>query len=461
MAQAVTVSHGDTLTGILENKRGLNAHEVHAWLLKLRPLNPHIGDLNRILPGERVLIPDSYHEIVSDTQVWQNAFKGIPRELEFPHNGNTQLFWTGLGVTIDSIAQRMFAGTCHQNLPLSTKRAVLIHNNPDLRQYLAKGRVPANLLVDITPLRLSKFDIHYWQGERSLYRSYLDSMDPMTRDLFQDQGPQDAYVFSRLIEELKKMGAAVGLDGLLISSASGLATAGAANLAKINGLARQMFDDAALQLGRSAATSLKKANLARLAKFIKSHPNYPELMRQIKKVPQLVLPISKSKLLPPVAGNVNSRALARYFNKQYFQAFRRWPSGRYMKSIARQLNGRINLFQAAGRHATWYVPAVLGLYNVYDASPEMRVRTLFEEGFGVVGGFFGTELGASLGGVIAISALGLGPLGLFVTVFLCATAGGIIGSGLLKWGSGKVYDESAILGGQIYHSIDELLGAYN
>jgi hypothetical protein len=253
----------------------------------------------------------------------------------------------------------------------------------------------------------------------------------------------------------------VGLDGLLNASASGLATAGAANLAKINGLARQMFDDAARQLGRKAATSLKKANLAQLAKFIKSHPNYPVLMRQIQEVPRLVLPMSKSKLLPPVAGNVDSRALARYFNKQYFQAFRRWPSGRYMKSIARQLNGRINLFRAAGRHATWYVPAVIGLYNVYDAPSEMRVRTLFEEGFGILGGYAGTLIGAQVIGLGIVTVLCLGPLGAFLTVFFCATAGGIIGSGLLKWGGGKVYDESTKLGDQIYHSVDELLGAYN
>ncbi|MGD9010390.1 MAG: hypothetical protein PVG41_20875, partial [Desulfobacteraceae bacterium] len=47
MAEAVTISHGDTLNSILKNKRGLKAHEVHAWLGKLRPLNPHISDLNR------------------------------------------------------------------------------------------------------------------------------------------------------------------------------------------------------------------------------------------------------------------------------------------------------------------------------------------------------------------------------------------------------------------------------
>jgi hypothetical protein len=263
-----------------------------------------------------------------------------------------------------------------------------------------------------------------------------------------------------MVRELNEMNASVGLDGLLNSSASGLATAGAANLARINGLAGQIFDDAARQFGRKAATSLKQAHLGRLAKFIKAHPNYPELMRQIKKVPRFILPMPKSKLLPPAAASVDTRSLARYFNKQYFQAFRRWPSGRYMKTIARQLNGRVNMFQAAGRHATWYVPAVIGLYNVWDAPPEMRVRTLFEEGFGIVGGWAGTELGYAAGiGIVAI--LGLGPLGLFVTVFICATMGGMIGSGLLKWGGGQVYDESIELGDQIYHSVDELLGGYN
>jgi hypothetical protein len=131
-----------------------------------------------------------------------------------------------------------------------------------------------------------------------------------------------------------------------------------------------------------------------------------------------------------------------------------------MKSIARQLNGRINLYKGAGHYATWYIPAVIGLYNVIDAPPEMRVRTIFEEGFAVVGGFFGTELGASLGGFIAISALGLGPLGLFVTVFICATAGGIIGSGLSGWFGGRLYDAGERFGNHIYYSIDELIGAH-
>jgi hypothetical protein len=99
----------------------------------------------------------------------------------------------------------------------------------------------------------------------------------------------------------------------------------------------------------------------------------------------------------------------------YFQAFRRRPSRFYMAPIARQLNGRVGFFRALGRHATWYVPAVIGLYNVYDASPEIRIHTLFAEGFGIVGGAIFTKAGAALGGWIALSILGLGPFGLFIS----------------------------------------------
>ena len=45
MAEVVTISHGDTITQILNTKRSLKDHEVHAWRPELRSLNPHISDL--------------------------------------------------------------------------------------------------------------------------------------------------------------------------------------------------------------------------------------------------------------------------------------------------------------------------------------------------------------------------------------------------------------------------------
>jgi hypothetical protein len=135
-----------------------------------------------------------------------------------------------------------------------------------------------------------------------------------------------------------------------------------------------------------------------------------------------------------------------------------------MAPIARQLKGRVGFFRALGRHATWYVPTVIGLYNVYEASPDVRMRTLFAEGFGVVGGYLGTWFGSTAVasgaiGLFALCGICLGPLGIFVTIFICASTVGIVGNELFKWGGGKLYDTGVEFSGNIYHSMDELLGA--
>jgi hypothetical protein len=168
--------------------------------------------------------------------------------------------------------------------------------------------------------------------------------------------------------------------------------------------------------------------------------------------------IAANYWLPHWATNVNLAALARHFRKGYFQAFRRWPSRTYMAPIARQLNGRVGFFRALGKHATWYVPAVIGAYNIIDASPEMRMHTLFAEGFGIVGGALLAKAGGALGTWAAISVLGLGPFGLFISVFICASFFGILGNEISKNIGGAVYDfGSQLKYGQSYNSPEQLL----
>jgi hypothetical protein len=99
-------------------------------------------------------------------------------------------------------------------ISLSTKRAVLIHNNPELIRFLDTGRVPGRLLVDITPLRLSRFD-KSWQQERSAYMSCLQRLDPAARDMFQEAGPEDTFILARLMQALQEAGASVGTDDII------------------------------------------------------------------------------------------------------------------------------------------------------------------------------------------------------------------------------------------------------
>jgi hypothetical protein len=86
----------------------------------------------------------------------------------------------------------------------------------------------------------------------------------------------------------------------------------------------------------------------------------------------------------------------------------------------------------------------------------MKMKTLFEEGFGVVGGAFGTKLGAMAGfGIVAI--LGLGPFGLFVVVLACATLAGIGGMKFGKRFGSELYEyyEPQFSEGKIYHSPEQ------
>jgi hypothetical protein len=135
---------------------------------------------------------------------------------------------------------------------------------------------------------------------------------------------------------------------------------------------------------------------------------------------------------------------------------------KYVGSVAKQLNGRISVLKGIGKGATWYVPATLGLISTVTAPEGMKMRTLLEEGFGVVGGAIGTWFGGTIAassaiGLLAFCGLCLGPFGLFITVFICASAGGIIGSRLFKAGADKLNDSFTLqfYTGQIYHSPEQ------
>jgi hypothetical protein len=467
MADVVTIRQGDTLTRILAAQRGLGAGQIHGWLDKVRRCNPHISDLNRLYPGERLLIPATWMEPVSPDTIWQNAFSRIPRDLVHPHAGHVQLFFAPPGTTIDSVAQRMFAEGRHRALPLSTKRAVLIHNNPVLEQYLDANRVPSTTLLDITPARLSRFDKHWWQGEQQFFESYLDQFDPVTREMYQQAGPEESFVMALMTESLQQAGATVparnevntqkvvNLFGYGVGGLSGYAASGSSAVSQIDALARELYAEAVKQFGKKIVGSSKQTDLAKVTRFLRANPKYELLLRHLRELPDhLLLPGDRSKLLPPVNG-ADKAALGRHFRKEYFQALRYRNSSKYMNTIARQLSGRVSTFQAMGRYTTWYIPAVIGAYNVTQASPEKRARAIFEEGFGIVGGAAGTYLGGVLAAGYIASIICLGPLGLFVVAFVCGAAGGIFLSELFKSGAVSVYD--VIDNERIYYSPQEVI----
>jgi hypothetical protein len=209
MAQTVTEQHGDTLTKILREERGLNAHEIYPWQRKMVPMNPHISDLNRIFPGESLLIPESLNENILRHWIWQNAFSKIPEALTHPYYGSTLIYFVQPGDTIDTVSQYMFSSGPYHAMLASNKRALLLHNNPFLENHLDNGQLPVQMLLNITPAKLSEFDLTHWQREQSPLTSYLDQMQQDTRDLFEQLGPEQTTTVAQVVEYLKSQGASV------------------------------------------------------------------------------------------------------------------------------------------------------------------------------------------------------------------------------------------------------------
>lgn len=435
MAQQVTVRHGDTLSKILKEKRGLQDHDIHAWQRKMVKLNPHISNLNRIFPGESILIPDAFHETVPRPRIWKNAFSRIPKALTHPYLGDTLIYFVHPGDTIDTVAQHMFSSGPYRTMPASNKRALLIHNNPFLENHLSNGRLPTNMVLNITPAKQSQLAINHWKLQRSPLKRYMDWMQDDVRDMFIHIGTGPTTTATRAVEQLKQWGASVGPDDVVkvagygAAGASGHAASATMALSDVNALARDMYAEALEKLGPKIVHSKSTNHIAQMQAFLKGHPKYVQLMRRLQKLPKHLLP--EGVALTPTKTHSYVSA-ARHFRKQFALPLKKWNySTKYVNTVAKQLNGRVRALSRVGRWGTWYIPATLGLINVAMAPPELKMRTLFEEGFGVVGGAIGTYAGMLAGlGVIVI--LGLGPFGAFVAVFICASFGGIGGMKLFS-----------------------------
>jgi hypothetical protein len=106
------------------------------------------------------------------------------------------------------------------------------------------------------------------------------------------------------------------------------------------------------------------------------------------------------------------------------------------------------------------------LINVAAAPPEMKMRTLFAEGFGVAGGAIGTLVGTKMAilgaaGVATMFGLCIGPMGMFILVLILASASGIYFSNKFKKLGGGIYDIGSHFGnGKLIYSPNQLIESF-
>ena len=371
------------------------------------------------------------------------------------------------GDTIDGVARVMLSNGQFQHMSPSVKRALLLHNNPVLLYYVVYPHLPNGLTLNVTPALLSDREIHFWKAEAPVFENWIRSLDPYARGIYEDTDPQTTLNLAKIMAQLRAAGAAVGIDdrvdvaGAAVNIVDGGAAASLLCATATNALVRELYADAVQKLGVKVVTSSKANHIQQMVAFFKAHPKYPMLNQHLRDLPRLVVTGAAREGAPYWIEKVTPQ-IARHMRKQYWLALSDRSSSRYMGTIASQLNGRVSLLKTAGRATTWYIPAAIGLYNVANAPSEMRMRTLFAEGFGVIGGAIGTQLGisAGLGAVklLALAGLCIGPWGAFILVaFLAAGVGFAASYAGRRAGGELVYDYGAYLGNQLFYSIDELL----
>lgn len=456
MVDTVTVAANDNISKLVKQNRGVAPVEVHQWVNRVLALNPHIGDPDRIYPNEKLLIPDSLNEPVSDLQVWRNALRRVPPQLGFhpPMHYEIPVAVIKPGDTIDRLAAEAFGGSRYAHVPGSVKRAVFLHNNPRLQRCAGGIPLPGGTLANMTPFMLPKHEVQQWEVQHPIFKVEFDRLQPEVQSIYTTIGPTSTYLLSRTVLKARSEGAAVGLNDLVSGAATGYVGANAMALGQTTSLMQDLTNDAVKKFGRGVALSNKAENLRKMERFLRNHPKYTLLMRHLKDAPKHLF--SGTDVGHVIATTKSPYANARLMRGQVFMPTLKPNGTKYMGTIKAALNSSGRVVRVASKGMV-VVPIVMGVCDVVNAPPQRRVRTLFEEGFGVVGGYLGSKVGLAAGSLIAISVLGLGPFGIFITVFLCTSIGSIAGYGGSKLTGNKLNDALNSSNSRIYYSIDELL----
>lgn len=462
MAEVVSVATHDNITKIIQAKRGPQPVEMPTWVQRVHKLNPHISNPDQIQPNERLLIPDSLQESVSELAIWQNALRHMPPQLGMqpPVHYEIPIHMIQPGDTVDKLSREAFADSQYWNVPESVKLGIFLHNNP--RLYACKWwryPLPMGTLANMSPFLLSEYYVRQWESQHPIFKAEYSQLRLDVQEFYAALRPGPAHFVSEQALWLKEQGAAVGLDDVVTSSAGGYTAAAAMTINQVNTLLGQITQDAVKKFGKGVVLSNKAVNLRRVEKFLKAHPRFGKVMQLLKEMPKHLIP--EADVTKVFNATKTPYANAKFFRKQIFMPALKENSSKYMGTIKSALNSNTRLIKVASR-GMYVVPVVLGVYDVFNAPPERRMRVLFEEGFSIMGGAMGAYLGGHVAGTIVASVLCLGPFGFFVAMFLGATIGGLYLANKFKRSGALLYRdiETRYDNSPVYRSVEQLIESF-
>ncbi len=315
-----------------------------------------------------------------------------------------------------------FAAMVFDNRPhnlRSVKEAEAVFNqNNDIKG----GRLSPWDIVNLNPFPLSSYVFNQWQSQKQSISPILDTY-PGLFDFLLTTTYEEQQMMLNLAQAGDKSGWKVGKEDILratgygVAGMAGYAATGEKSLAAIQRLGNELMNDAVKAHGNDI---FQKKNLKTLEAFLKNNPKYNALLKSINDLPGFLSKnlgdIHPSPGLANAAGrSFRSQIALPYYNPQ-----------RYCMTFKHLLDSKILRWGRIGTATTWVIPAAIGVYNVYDAPQDQKLKTAASETVGIGFGAGGTELGIIAGAAIA-SALVLSGPAAFIVIGLVAGAGGALG----------------------------------
>lgn len=339
------------------------------------------------------------------------------------------------GESLDSIAHD-FARHSFRVGGRGEAKAILIHNN----QITETTPLRPGQMLNVSDQRCDEQARSAWLGSSISVCGHLQGVSPEVVELFQNDAAS-APAMSNFAELTEGAGWASGIDaitamGLVDLAGDSVAAAGGKMLETIHKTAQELVKEATAQLGKEVMLSKRAVDLAKVQRFMLSSPRYQRLTVALRTLPQQL----QGRLVNQIGarGTLGLNSPDARWLRRNFTLVEEAGAERYVKTLGASLEGKIGRFGAFGRGTTYVVPAVLGLYNVYKASPAERFQVALKEAVGVGLGAFGTEVGLLAGGAL-VAVLGLTGVGAFLLLFVAAGVGsymiseygkGLVGAGL-------------------------------
>jgi hypothetical protein len=333
-------------------------------------------------------------------------------------SGRTPFIVVKPGESLDSIAHD-FARHSFRVGGRGEAKAILIHNN----QITETTPLRPGQMLNVSDQRCDEQTRSAWLGSSVSVCGHLQGVSPDVVELFQNDAAS-APAMSNFADLTESAGWASGIDaitamGLVDLAGDSVAAAGGKMLETIHKTAQELVKEATAQLGKEVMLSKRAVDLAKVQRFMLASPRYQRLTVALRTLPKELQGRLVNQLGPRGALGLNSPD-ARWLRRN-FTLVEEVGAERYAKTLGASLEGKIGRIGFLGKGTTFAVPAVLGLYNVYKASPTERFKVALTESVGIGLGAAGTELGL-IGGGLIVAFLGLTGVGAFLLLFVAAGA---------------------------------------